>query len=408
MSYKSSINTIFSRSSILLINFLIVIFTTQIWKSDGRGEIALVMLNISIIIIVNNIFSGSTVAFHTQKTKKNELLLIAFLGSFIISIIGAILFSLHNNFNNFTHFFVISFFNSLANTFTLYFLGKNDIKKYNIFLALPPIAIFFFLIILYYLFNITSINSYFYANYFAYGAIILAGILLLNKNEPFIITKIQLPIVKKISYYGFNSEVSNLFQFLNYRLTFYFIAEFLGYHELGVFSVAVAISEALWIVSKSTSSIHYSYVINSANENENIKRTSLLVRQNFFIGIIFSTTIWFIPNEIFTFIFGDSFNEVKTIVIYLIPGIIAIASSNIIGHYFAGKGKLSILKNKSYLGCLVTVITAIIFIPKYKFIGACLTINISHIASSIFLYWHFVKLQRIGINNKQSQLKNDI
>ena len=129
MKINSSINNVISRSIILLINFLIVIFSARIWNAEGRGEISLIMLNISIIIIFNKIFSGSTVTFHSPKINKYELLTISFLGSLVISIIGAIIFSLIYNFGFFPHFFIIAFFNSVAASFFFLFFR---IKKHKI------------------------------------------------------------------------------------------------------------------------------------------------------------------------------------------------------------------------------------------------------------------------------------
>ena len=389
MRHSNSINTIFSRSVILIINFLIVIFTTQIWGVEGRGEIALVMLNIALLVIGNNVFSGSTIAYHATKYDKNELLSIAFIGSFIFSLLGSILLAILFKFEYFKHFLIIGFLNSIVNAITLYLLGKKNIKLYNIFLVLPPIAILIYTMVLYYIFKVGDVNAYFYSNYLAYITIIIIGFILLFKNENFYIPKIPIYSIKKIVNYGFSIEVSNLFQFLNYRVAFFFIVELLGFEELGLFSVAVAISEAMWIISRSSSIIHFSYVLNSNNEIENIKKTSILAKQNFLIGIGLSFILYFIPSNVFTFIFGNAFEEVKTITIYLIPGIIAIGSSNLIGHYFAGIGNVTVLKNKSYIGFIATIISALILIPKYKLFGACITLNISHIASSLYLFYNF-------------------
>lgn len=399
MKINNSINNVISRSIILLINFLIVIFSARIWNAEGRGEISLIMLNISLIIIFNKIFSGSTVTYHSPKINKNELLTISFLGSFVISIIGAFIFSFIYNFGFFPHFFIIAFFNSVATSFSSFFLGSKNIKLYNIFIVLSPIGIISYLLILYYIFKITTIAAFFYSNYLAFGSIVILGIYLLFKGKTFKLFKFSFKNFKSIYTYGLGNETSNFFQFLNYRLTFYFISELLGYKELGIFSVAVSIAEAIWIISKSTSAIHFSNVINSNNKNENISQTSLLAKQNFFISLGLCSIFFFIPNDVFIFIFGKSFNNVKSITLYLIPGIIAIATSNLYGHYFAGIGNYKVLKNKSYVGFISTLIFAALLIPNFKLIGACITINISYITSSLYLFYMFTKNKTNPINN---------
>ena len=273
--------------------------------------------------------------------------------------------------------------------FSSFFLGSKNIKLYNIFLVLSPLGIISYLFILYFIIKIKTIDAFFYSNYLAFGSVVILGIFLLFKDKKFKFFKFSFKNFKSIYTYGLGNETSNFFQFLNYRLTFYFISELLGYKELGVFSVAVSIAEAIWIISKSTSAIHFSNVINSNNNNANIIQTSLLAKQNFFISISLCIIFFFIPNDVFIFVFGRSFNNVKSITIYLIPGIIAIATSNLYGHYFAGIGNYKVLKNKSYIGFISTIIFAVILIPNFKLIGACLTINISYLTSSLYLFYKF-------------------
>ena len=128
MLLNKSLLTIFSKTAILLTNFLLVVITAQIWGSEGRGEIALIMANIAIIIIFNNISSGSTIAFNATKVNKFELLSTSFLGTLTTSVVGSILFSLFYGFDNFKHLLIISILTSLSNSLSLYYLGIKKIK----------------------------------------------------------------------------------------------------------------------------------------------------------------------------------------------------------------------------------------------------------------------------------------
>ena len=52
--------------------------------------------------------------------------------------------------------------------------------------------------------------------------------------------------------YGILGQTANVFQLINYRLSYYLIDAFAGRASLGVFSAATQISEGLWIFGKST------------------------------------------------------------------------------------------------------------------------------------------------------------
>jgi O-antigen/teichoic acid export membrane protein len=390
MLLKNTTLTIISKFIILLANFLIVVFTTQIWGSNGRGEIALIIADIAIISILSNITCGSTVTFHTPKLNRNMLLGISLIGAIIFSITGSVVFSLIFGFRYFQILFVISLLISLNSSISSYWLGKNNIKWYNLLTLISPIFVLLYLLLLFFIFRISTINACFYAYYLGLGTVLILGIAGLIHNEPFEWPDFDLNGLKKIVAYGFKNELSYFIQFLNYRLSYFFVAQWLGLSSLGVFSVVVSVTEAVWIISKSMSAIHYSKVINTIKKLDSIRATMVFARQSFWITILCLGLLLLMPKSLFEFIFGSEFGTVKIFTLYLLPGIIAIAVSNIYGHYFAGVGQLNILRNKSLIGFVVTVILVPLLITKYQLVGVCITLNVSYVLSSIYLYYKYI------------------
>ena len=204
--------------------------------------------------------------------------------------------------------------------------------------------------------------------------------------------------IKSIFHYGINNEFNYFIQFLNYRLSYYFIAKILGLAQLGVFSIAVSITEAVWIISRSMSTIHYSNVINSDDKIKSRLETRSYARQSLLISLLVIGVTVLVPDSVYQFVFGKEFVEVKRFIIYLSPGVMAIAVSNLYGHYFAGVGKLNILRNKSLIGLGATIVLLPLLINKYQLTGVCITLNVSYIASSVYLWYKFIsekeKLQK--------------
>jgi hypothetical protein len=93
MLSKNTTFTIGSKFLILLSNFALVVFSTHIWGSEGRGVIALVLANVSIIAIFNNVFCGSTIAYHAPRVKRDTLLFLSLAGALFVSLAGATIFS---------------------------------------------------------------------------------------------------------------------------------------------------------------------------------------------------------------------------------------------------------------------------------------------------------------------------
>jgi O-antigen/teichoic acid export membrane protein len=148
------------------------------------------------------------------------------------------------------------------------------------------------------------------------------------------------------------------------------------------------------VVSKSISAIHYSNVINTGNPLQRIKMTEKAALNSFVISVLALIVLFFIPETLFTFVFGEDFVGVKALTIYLFPGIIAVAVSNIYGHYFSGIGKMRILIIKSSIGLVATAIFLFLLLRKYGLTGACITLDIAYIASSTYLYIMFLKEKR--------------
>jgi O-antigen/teichoic acid export membrane protein len=247
------------------------------------------------------------------------------------------------------------------------------------------------LLAFYAIFRITSIDAVYLAYYSGIGIILIIGIAGLASQEALKLPEISLPVIKSVLYYGINNEFNYLIQFLNYRLSYYFIAKLLGLAELGVFSVAIAVSEAVWIISRSMSAIHFSNVINSGDQIKNRNETIVFVKQSLRISSIVLALTVLLPESMYRFVFGEEFGHVRRFIIYLIPGVIAIAVSNLYGHYFAGSGRLRVLTNKSLIGLGATLILLPLLIKKYQLTGVCITLNVSYILSSLYLWLIFRK-----------------
>ena len=387
----NTIWTIVTKFIILLLNFFLVVFTTQIWGTEGRGKIALVIANISIIAIFSNVFCGSTVAYHSGRERAGSLLGISLVWAIIISFAGAFVFSGIFGFSYFWQLLLISLLISLTNAISYFWLGKSNIKDYNLLTLYLPVFILTSLVILYFVLGKTSLNTFFLAYGIGTGVALTAGITGLLKKESLKFTGISIEGIKSIFNYGINNEFNYLIQFLNYRLSYYFVASMLGLTQLGIFSIVVSASEAVWIISNSMSTVHYSNVINSDDRIKNRHETVVLAKQTFLISAAILCISVLVPRSVYEFVFGNEFGDVRKLIIFLIPGIISVAVSNLYDQYFAGVGKLKILRDKSLIGLAAFLVLLPLLIKKYDLAGACISMDVSYILSSLYLWFRFRK-----------------
>ncbi|WP_294243470.1 polysaccharide biosynthesis C-terminal domain-containing protein [uncultured Chryseobacterium sp.] len=392
MKQKTLLTTFFSRFFILFLNFGLVIYTTNFWGSEGKGSISIVIADLTVISFFANIFVGSSMSYFASRYKIEEILPFAYLWSVITGISIPLLFSFSHAVPYSGYLISLSVLTSLLTANVNLFVGQKNITMFNIYTILQQLIHIIFIIIIVYLINISSIEAYFMAQAGCLGLLFLTSIFQIVK--PGMLKRISFSGAtgKKLFSYGWKTQLSAFLQFLNNRLSFYFLEYFRGMVSVGVFSVGIAVSEAVWTISRSLSVILYADVINTASPHQAIEKTKISLRISFLITLLFIAVMLIIPARVYSFIFGKDFSQTKEIVLLLAPGILAIAVSNIIGYYFAGINKLRILNVKALIGLIFTLVSSFLIIPKWGIRGACIITSLSYCLSSGLLFWRFYRI----------------
>jgi O-antigen/teichoic acid export membrane protein len=211
-------------------------------------------------------------------------------------------------------------------------------------------------------------------------------------------------VTKQSFKYGFQNELSSFFHYLAARVSYYFIVYYLSEASLGILSVGVSISESIWTIARSISTVQYSHIIREGN-TQNARKG---IVTNSLFSIVFSficfVIVLLLPSSVFAYVFGNKeFSEVKQIILLMSPGILFIAFSTVYGHYFAAIGKMNVLILKSVTGAVVTVILSAILIPRWEIAGACITSSIVHFICSAIIIFYFVK-DKIFVSNNSLKI----
>lgn len=399
MKQNTILKTFVSRFLILILNFGLVIYSTNMWGSEGKGTISIVIADLTIVSFFANVFVGSSMSYFASKFKTEEILPFAYLWSILIGILIPVLFSFNHTLEYSNYLIALSVLSSLLAANVNLFVGQQNIKLFNLYTVLQQIVHIIFIIIIVYLIKITSVNAYFLAQISCFGALFLVSAFQVLKHCDFKRISFSKEIGSKLFDYGWKTQLSAFLQFLNNRLSFYFLEYFKGIVSVGVFSVGIAFSEAIWTVSRSLSVVLYADVINNKNSNEAIEKTKVSLRVSFLITLLFIVVMLIIPAQLYSMIFGKDFSQTKEIVLFLSPGILAIAVSNIIGYYFAGINKLRILNVKAMIGLIFTVISSFYIIPRWGIRGACVITSISYCLSSGLLFWRFYQITEFRVQD---------
>lgn len=386
------IKTFISRFLILILSFGLVIYSTNMWGSEGKGTISIVIANAAAVSFFSSIFSGSSTSYFVSKFKIEKVLLYAYLWSLVTGILIPLAFSLASIQSGYLPYLIgISVFSSLLSTNINLFVGTQNIRKFNIYTVLQQLVHIVFIGIFIYLFNIKDVSVYFLAQIGCLGFLFFTSFFQIIRKCSISEISFSKEVSRNMFEYGWKTQLSAFVQFLNYRLSFYFLEHFEGIASVGIFSIGITFSEAIWTITRSIAVVLYSDVVNSKSREESIEKTKSSLKLTFILMLGFVLGIIIIPAQVYEMIFGREFRNTKEIMLLLSPGIFAIAVSDMIGYYFSGIRELKILNVKAIVGLVITVVFSFIAIPRWGILGACFVTTFSYLASAFLLFRKFYR-----------------
>jgi len=391
---KNILSTIFTKGFVAIINLALLLISSKLLGSDVRGQISLLILNIAIIQLVNEIFTGYSLVYFIPKSNLKKIYAFGIGWSVTCTLICTgilmllfLVFKLGFN-ESWIHLTILSFIIILHSFHGVIILAKEKIKAYNLLNFLQPFILLISLVSSIFIFNIKTVDSYIISLYASFGiSLVASSIQMFTIFSKYLSEHIVFEPVKILKN-GFYNQLANLSHMLSNRYNFYLLGNTV---LVGVFSSSSSLIESIWIISSSVSPIILTHIANSSNHVNNSKLTFLLAKLCFLLSCVLVIVLFFIPNNFFTFLLGKDFSETKTIMMYLSPGILFISFSTIISHYFAGLGKQKNIVLANGLGLLSTIIFSPVFISRYQLIGACYATTISYFISSIVLLLFFMR-----------------
>lgn len=391
---KDFVTTALTKVLILLLNFAVVIFTTQMWGSEGKGFVAIFAADISLVATFTNILTNSSVSFFLKKVGHSRLATLAFLWVFIVSAIASVVIAFVDTDVPVLPFFVVAVLSGCITFHSSLFLGVQKIFHYNIATLLMSVLQLGFMFVFYFAFPEFGYKSYFFAQMLSYALVLLLCGVFTHKIFGRTKFEFDMSTFKEAFNFGWQEELSAFMQFLNARLCFYLIGIYADMSAVGIFSVGVTISEAIWVFSRSMALVHYSKVLKMGNTIEAWNETKKVLRMAVGATVICVALVACMPTVLFEFVFGEGFGGAKIVILMLALGIVANSSAQVTFNYFSALGRLKVLLLRSSVGLVVTLSLAFWLIPRWGIEGACVVNSCSYLASSILLIVFFFSARK--------------
>lgn len=398
---KKIINTFLTRTLSSIFAFILLLFTTHLLGSSGRGVISIISSTIGISVLFNGFVGGASLVYIIPKNKPtlSQILTLCYPWSIFVGVLIPYIFFLIGVIWKVyvIDTMVLSFISSIISINTIILLSYEAINMYNLItllqvflnlsifstlgLFLKKVGVDIYIMSLYISDIITFILSVFF--------IFRIYVRFMVRNSP---VKVPYAVLSKnIIGYGFVLQLGNVIQLLNYRLSYFVLNHYIGEKSVGVYSVGIVIAEFIWIISRSIALVQYSKIANINDVNYSRSITVKLLKMGVLISFFVLLLLLSLPTDIFKGIFGKEFGDVKQILFFLSPGILSFSGAIIISHYFSGLGRYSINTIASIIGLIVTIIFSFSLIPKYGYIGASIGSSLSYICTGFCLFYIFTR-----------------
>jgi len=380
------------------------------------GTIALIIFDVAIIQLFTSFFGGSSIIYMTPRAGVYRLLIPAYIWSILVAFASSGLLLLLNTIWNsieiipsgyFWEILFLGIVMSLVSVNSMLFLGQENVKVFNIISLIQIVLLFLFLIVSLFILNTRNVMTY-------YWSILVSFILVLVISTAQLlpsIRRVPLTGMKKLIgetlRFGTYVQFANIFQQLNYRLSYYIVDFFLGRMILGVFTIGVQLSEGLWLISRSIGMVQLTRISNEMDTHYAIRISLTLVKVSWIITLLVLFLLLLIPVSFFQLVFGGEFTDVKLVIIALGTGIVTLSISIILSQLFSGINKPFHNTISSAIGLVFTLCFGFILIPRWGLVGAGITSSISYTVATIYqliIFSRMTKLKARDLLLKRSEI----
>ena len=262
------------------------------------------------------------------------------------------------------------------------------IREYNLIYSIHIILLLVIVLIFFYAFGAVSVVSFVIAEYIALSLSVIIGwwflIPVFDEKEEYMF----IPLFKEMFKYSLFGQSSNALTIINKRISFYVINASLGLTSLGVYNIAVQLTEGLRLIGSSVSTVQYSKIVNEGdNDNSKFLTISLLKLTTLSTIIVEKDRVedkGKLDEKL------KEFNDIKMVVFSLSLGVVSLSGNMVLSHFFSGIGLPKYAFWSSFVGIAVTLMFLFYLIPLYGYIGAGITASLAYSTSFIYLLYSFI------------------
>lgn len=264
--FKKVLYIIFSKFSVIFTSAFTSLYIAKFLGAEGNGTYALLLLLSNALIIFSTFgLPTSLTYFLVRESRDKHFIKTSVMMMFITFIVFSFLLSVINLALGFTEYLLIIFLYSLArlvnNLLQAIYYGKEKFNRHSY-----QLAIFSFLQVLLLLlfFQVIEIIEPWYILILLGSTWIMFSIFQSYDFKSELYDKYSFHELDwEVIWFGFKTYINNVLAFIIYRVDLLIVALLLSIHDVGNYSVAISITEALSLISVSIASVYFNKFIKS-------------------------------------------------------------------------------------------------------------------------------------------------
>lgn len=184
---------------------------------------------------------------------------------------------------------------------------------------------------------------------------------------------------------------ANLVSLVNYKVDLFLVERYLGLAATGVYSIAILIAEALWLLSSSLTQSAYARI--GTPDRSAAAEMSLRVLQANILMLAAATpflyfgAVWLLP-----LVFGPAYHDVPSLMLWFMPGIVAYGGASVMSAYFTNHvGRPAIPASMALLSAAINVILCVMLIPNLGAVGGAIATSVAYVLSMMTMIGLFLR-----------------
>lgn len=201
--------------------------------------------------------------------------------------------------------------------------------------------------------------------------------------------------------------VSNIVQFLTYRMDFWFVDYYAGNKTLGIYSLSANLAQLFWMLPHAVGAVLFPNIA-SMDEHKALSYAQMLCRMIFTFTSVMGIIGGGVLGLLIPYIYGIEFSPASRLFFILLIGVLPFSIKIIIAAYYAGIKKTHIDMVSSMISFMACLVLDIILIPRYGSLGAALATVVAYTANTIFMIFTFSHFTKSSLSSFLLIKKEDV